>query len=870
MKLWIPILLICCSATAQNINVTNVAIAGGFTTGDTLISLTNGHIARIQVSAFIPSTNGFATNLTSTGTFSGNGSGLTNLAASGISGTNWVGTINGLSTNQLIYAKDTAVKIKTSDNVDRLVVDTSGGVHFPQGMDASQEVATNGSGSATVTITGSSGNVTATTFSGNGASLTALNASQLTSGTVPTGQLPVLGVAYPAALTNNDTRVINIASSPLTITPTAVFDQLSLGNSTGEGINGFNGQLIYKGDGHKWNDQNNSVSWGEVQQTATGHRGDLYWGGASYGSNYLDARYLVSSGPPMQTNIPVFFNSTEKFYPYPFLAVNSYQDMVLAPNGAWMTNMIAMLGTVAPGWKNTGWSNVWYDGGVLTNRVSTHLTNNGAAFPQGITGLVTYAHSQGFQIGAYVGHSYSFIATPGLGSTDDLISQDVYDIMAMGFDLLKVDNTGTGQTYQGLNYDAIDGTFRFRHCMIWPRINMMMSSRLGRKPLFIESTENAEFNNFSQFWDNPDTTMGNSFEVGTPVGAASKWQGTLTNFVSEMPNFIFIRPGHFPRFNGCTGLTAADGRGNMALHVLAPSIVFLGVSNIIGTAAVSPYYTNGFVNTTLLQNPFVQPGWMVSSNSSTGVSVISRPLGPYNNRTTTANQFTKPVHGVAASQAEQTQTTGYTTYGTDGTNLVGVFNLDTGGAHTAVISVTNIGCASNSWFEVFDVWNGGSLGFFQDIWTSPSIAASDSGLYIIAPVYAATKGAPINGIWSGNTGGQALAASTTAFYAPVGNSATNIATADVSAFTRVTATRSMVLGNLYVTRDAAGGVGHTTTVTIMTNGTASSIVASLNNSLTGNDTTHFVPIAAGVEIGIKIITPASDTPGKHSWSFEGQ
>jgi hypothetical protein len=124
--------------------------------------------------------------------------------------------------------------------------------------------------------------------------------------------------------------------------------------------------------------------------------------------------------------------------------------------------------------------------------------------------------------------------------------------------------------------------------------------------------------------------------------------------------------------------------------------------------------------------------------------------------------------------------------------------------------------------------------------------------------------------FAGNTGGQAIPAATTVFYAPFGNSATNFATSDVSSFTRNTVNRTMVLGNLYVTRDAAGGVGHTTTVTVMTNGVASNIIASLNNSLTGNDTTHFVTVLAGTELGVKIITPASDTPGKHSWIFGGQ
>lgn len=124
--------------------------------------------------------------------------------------------------------------------------------------------------------------------------------------------------------------------------------------------------------------------------------------------------------------------------------------------------------------------------------------------------------------------------------------------------------------------------------------------------------------------------------------------------------------------------------------------------------------------------------------------------------------------------------------------------------------------------------------------------------------------------WAGNTGGQAIPASTTCFYAANGNSATNIATADVSGFTRNVVTRTVTLGNLYVVRLTAGGVGHSTTVTIRTNGVDSNIVATLNNSQTGNDTAHNVTILAGTEVGIKIITPASDTPSNHSWSFEAR
>lgn len=124
--------------------------------------------------------------------------------------------------------------------------------------------------------------------------------------------------------------------------------------------------------------------------------------------------------------------------------------------------------------------------------------------------------------------------------------------------------------------------------------------------------------------------------------------------------------------------------------------------------------------------------------------------------------------------------------------------------------------------------------------------------------------------FGGNSGTAKVPASTTVFYAPSGNSVTNLQTSDTSSMTRIPVQRQVDLVNLRVTRDAAGGIGHTSTVTIMTNGVASSIVASLNNAATGSDTTHTVRIAAGTEIGIKIVAPASDTPGAFAWSFEGQ
>ncbi len=49
---WLTIWLICCSAMAQNINITNVQQAAGFSGTDTLLAVTNNHIAKITTASF--------------------------------------------------------------------------------------------------------------------------------------------------------------------------------------------------------------------------------------------------------------------------------------------------------------------------------------------------------------------------------------------------------------------------------------------------------------------------------------------------------------------------------------------------------------------------------------------------------------------------------------------------------------------------------------------------------------------------------------------------------------------------------------------------------------------------------------------------
>ncbi len=88
---------------------------------------------------------------------------------------------------------------------DRLVCSNtvfSGQLEFNHGI----QYRNGGSASTSWDLDGLTGTITASLFNGSGASLTSLNASQLTSGTVPTARLDTLANQYPGAVTNSDTR----------------------------------------------------------------------------------------------------------------------------------------------------------------------------------------------------------------------------------------------------------------------------------------------------------------------------------------------------------------------------------------------------------------------------------------------------------------------------------------------------------------------------------------------------------------------------------------------------------------------------------------------------------------------------------------
>lgn len=124
--------------------------------------------------------------------------------------------------------------------------------------------------------------------------------------------------------------------------------------------------------------------------------------------------------------------------------------------------------------------------------------------------------------------------------------------------------------------------------------------------------------------------------------------------------------------------------------------------------------------------------------------------------------------------------------------------------------------------------------------------------------------------WSGNSGNTAVAAATTYFFAPNAQTAT-LPTTDASAGTRAVVTRTTNLRNLYVIQSAAPGAAKNYTYTVMTNGVASDIVATVNgaSATSANDTTHIRAILAGTEIGIRLVTDSAAATAKVAWALEG-
>lgn len=97
-------------------------------------------------------------------------------------------------------------------------------------------------------------------------------------------------------------------------------------------------------------------------------------------------------------------------------------------------------------------------------------------------------------------------------------------------------------------------------------------------------------------------------------------------------------------------------------------------------------------------------------------------------------------------------------------------------------------------------------------------------------------------------------------------------TSDVSGGTRVPILHDCMLTNLLVVASGTLGSGKTATITVLTNGVATSLSTTITGAspLKNTNTTASAFVGQGYEIGVSITTASGSTAAKFAWSFETQ
>lgn len=523
------------------------------------------------------------------------------------------------------------------------------------------------------------------------------------------GSVTVTATNNPNALTNSDTRTPNLAS-PLLVTPSGgAFGTFNINTNSGVGFYHYVGgpnAMVFMGGGYYFNGTNNSPNFAIVDGN-----GNMEWGGPGKNNNTFHAQYLVGGSQMLSNFPPVDFYQSAAACPVPEFWINYNYDADLAGpynnlNAQYATNVIAQM--VAKDWVRYGWSNICYDPGPYTNRVAGHLTANSTQFPN-VTNLVSYVHSQGWRIGTYL-----YLSSPGcygglIATEDDTIFSDVTDLTAAGFDMFKMDGCN-GAVYQGLPYDGRFDIFTRLVAVAWA--NQVQAPLYNRRPMEIDYTKFGSQNVRLVPWLE---TLFNTWEDGNPGGSLSVFGGMLTNFLNEQWNFPQnVRRGHFVRFptvNYTTGSTAVNKEFITAV-AMAPSSIYMGTNVSVGN---SVFYTNPAV-ISIIKNKYVHPGYQLSTNAATGVSVFGRPLSELSGLITSSGQFNG----------------GYDTFGGAYSNAVWMENLS-GSSQTATVTWGQLGIPSNTLWSVTELWSGTVKGTYYNSF-SETISSRDLGLYVFTAI----------------------------------------------------------------------------------------------------------------------------------------
>ena len=175
--------------SVTSLSVSGISTVGVLTASSIGIGTTN------PTSAFFVVGNARVTGILTSSSFSGNGANLTGIVTSIVAGTNI--TLSG-STGQVTVNSTANTNITINDDTSSSSPSYLTAVSNTSGTVQSLSVS-----STRLSFIPSTGTLTSTKFSGNGESLTNLNATNLTSGTIPDGRLPAtLPTASGANLTN--------------------------------------------------------------------------------------------------------------------------------------------------------------------------------------------------------------------------------------------------------------------------------------------------------------------------------------------------------------------------------------------------------------------------------------------------------------------------------------------------------------------------------------------------------------------------------------------------------------------------------------------------------------------------------------------
>ena len=144
--------------------------------------------------------------------------------------------------------------------------------------------------------------------------------------------------------------------------------------------------------------------------------------------------------------LPATANASLATTSVPYLGWNTYYGI----GGTFDENTIKQVANslMSTGLRDAGYKIVWLDFGWATGKRDRHgnLIVSSTQWPDGMSGLTSWLHANGFQAGIYTDAGTSGCYGQGVGSYGHY-QKDANQFAAWGFDAVKVDFCGAGQSW---------------------------------------------------------------------------------------------------------------------------------------------------------------------------------------------------------------------------------------------------------------------------------------------------------------------------------------------------------------------------------------------------------------------------------------